>query len=76
MPPQLSEILKLSLPERVLWAETIWSSISAENKLIKTTPLSAKEKKLLDKISVEFEENPHIGSPWHEVKKRITSRKK
>ncbi|MEO8760175.1 MAG: antitoxin [Bacteroidia bacterium] len=76
MPPQLAEILKLSLPERILWVETIWNSISAEKKSFKTIQLSVKEKKSLDKIALEFEANPHIGSSWREVKKRVSALKK
>jgi putative addiction module component (TIGR02574 family) len=76
MAPQLTEILKLSLPERILWAEAIWNSITAENKSFDTIQLSAKEKKSLDKIAFEFEANPHIGSSWTEVKKRILAAKK
>jgi putative addiction module component (TIGR02574 family) len=76
MPPQLNEILKLSLPERVLWAEAIWNSISADDKSFKAVHLSAKEKKSLDKIAIEFEANPHIGSSWSEVKKRVLAHKK
>ena len=76
MAPQLTEILKLSLPERILWAEAIWNSITAENKSFKAIHLSAKEKKALDKIAFEFEANPNIGSSWGQVKKRILASKK
>jgi putative addiction module component (TIGR02574 family) len=76
MAPQLAEILKLSLPERILWAEAIWNSITADNKSFDKIQLSAKEKKYLDKVAIEFEANPHQGSSWKEVKKRILSAKK
>ena len=76
MAPQLTEILKLSLPERILWAEAIWNSITAEKKSFKSVLLSAKEKKSLDKIAIEFQANPHIGSSWNEIKKRILASKK
>lgn len=76
MAPQLKEILNLSLPERILWAEAIWNSITAEKKPFGSVRLSAKEKKTLNKIAIEFEANPHTGSAWGDVKKRILALKK
>jgi putative addiction module component (TIGR02574 family) len=76
MAPQLAEILKLSLSERILWAEAIWNSITVENKSFDKIQLSKKEKNYLDKVAIEFEANPKQGVTWSEVKKRILSAKK
>jgi putative addiction module component (TIGR02574 family) len=76
MAPQLAEILKLSLPERILWAEAIWNSIASENKPFDRIRLLKKEKDYLDKVAIEFEVNPKQGANWKEVKKRILSAKK
>lgn len=76
MAPQLKEILNLSLPERILWAEAIWNSITAEKEPFAAITLTAKEKNALNKISLEFEANPQIGSSWTTVKKRIQALKK
>ena len=76
MAPQLSEILKLSLPERILWAEALWNSIAVDSDTYKAINLSDEQMKRLDEIAAEFEANPTIGSSWEDVKNRIlTSRK-
>ena len=71
MAPQLAEILKLSLSERILWAEAILKSITAEDKSFDKIQLSKKEKNYLDKVAIEFETNPKQGATWNEVKKGI-----
>lgn len=76
MAPQLAEILKLSLPERILWAEAIWNSITSESGSFDKIQLAKKEKNYLDKVAIEFEANPKKGASWNDVKKRIISVKK
>ena len=71
MAPQLSELLKLSLPERILWAEALWNSIASDDKAYKAIHLSDEQLNHLDKIAAEFEANPAIGSSWENVKRNI-----
>ena len=71
MAPQLSELLKLSLPERILWAEALWNSIASDSKTTEAIHLTEEQLKHLDKIAAEFEANPNIGSSWEKVKARI-----
>ena len=62
MAPQLSELLKLSLPERILWAEALWNSIASDNNAYNAIHLTDEQLNHLDKIAAEFEANPAIGS--------------
>ena len=64
----LQNILKLSIPERILMVEAIWDSIaSKEDK----QELSDETKHLLDERLEAHKENPDEGSTWEEVKDRI-----
>ena len=64
----LQNILKLSIPERILMVEAIWDSIASnEDK----QELSDETKYLLDERLEAHEENPEEGSTWEEVKDRI-----
>jgi putative addiction module component (TIGR02574 family) len=71
MAPKLSEILKLSLSERILWAEALWNSIAMESKTYDAIHLNDEQINRLDEIAAEFEANPAIGSSWENVKNRI-----
>ena len=64
----LRNILKLSVPERILLAETIWDSISEKEVQVE---LSEETKQLLDERIENHKSNPIEGSPWNEVKDRI-----
>jgi putative addiction module component (TIGR02574 family) len=75
MAPQLSEILKLSLAERMLWAEALWNSIVTDKKSADAIHLTPEQEKQLDKIAAEFEADPSIGSTWESVKSKILSAK-
>lgn len=66
----MEEILKMSVPERVLMVEAIWNSI-AENE--EQVELSAETKQLLDERLEAHKNNPQEGSSWDEVKARIKS---
>jgi putative addiction module component (TIGR02574 family) len=64
----IQEILKLSVPERILMVEAIWDSIVDDDEKIN---LSAETIKLLDERINLHRENPEDGSSWSEVKSRI-----
>jgi len=63
---QVSEILQLSVAERIQIAEDIWDSISPES-----LELSETEKAELDKRLKNYEENPNDGIEWETLKKNI-----
>lgn len=67
----LSDILELSLPERILLVEDIWDSINLFPDAIE---LTEGQKRELDQRLEAYYKNPEAGSPWHEVRARIESK--
>jgi putative addiction module component (TIGR02574 family) len=65
---QVSEILKLSVAERIQIAEDIWDSISAFPEGLE---LSESEKIELDKRLESYQKNPNDGIEWETLKKNI-----
>lgn len=70
---QVSEILKLSVAERIQIAEDIWDSISANPENLE---LSEAEKAELDKRLENYKENPNAGIEWETLKKNILQSRK
>ena len=66
----MQDILKLSIPERILMVEAIWDSIAESEEQVE---LSAETMKLLDERLEAHNNNPNEGSTWDEVKARIKS---
>jgi putative addiction module component (TIGR02574 family) len=64
----LSEILKLTVAERLQLIESIWDSIAAEPN---TVPLTDEVPEELDRRLIDAETNPGIGRSWAEVKARL-----
>jgi putative addiction module component (TIGR02574 family) len=64
----LQDILKLSVPERILMVEAIWDSITENEGII---ALSDETKQLLDERMEAHLMNPTEGSNWEDVKNRI-----
>lgn len=64
----LQDILKLSVPERILMVEAIWDSISEKDDQVE---LSSESKQILDDRLESHRSNPKEGSSWSEVKARI-----
>ena len=75
MPPYLSEILKLSVQERILLVEAIWDSIASENNKSNSYKLSEEQIQILEEELTAYSRHPEEGSSWEEIKKRITARK-
>lgn len=63
-----SEILKLSVSERIQLAEDIWDSIATETEAL---PLTEAQRQELDRRLADAEANPGVGTPWDEVKARL-----
>lgn len=66
----MQDILKMSVPERILMVEAIWDSIAGNDEQVE---LSAETKQLLDARLEAHKLNPNEGSSWDEVKARIKS---
>jgi putative addiction module component (TIGR02574 family) len=63
-----SEILKLSVSERIQLVEDIWDSIAAEASAVE---LSDEIREELDRRLDDQEANPGIGHSWPEVRARL-----
>ncbi len=72
---QLSEILKLSIPERVLLVEAIWDSIANESNKKNAYQLSDEQINFLEAEITEYSKKPEEGSSWEDIKKRMLNRK-
>jgi len=64
----LQNILKLSIPERILIVEAIWDSIDKKEEQLE---LSNETKQLLDERLEAHISNSEECSSWNEVKARI-----
>jgi putative addiction module component (TIGR02574 family) len=63
-----SEVLKLSLKERIKLVEDIWDSITEVPEAI---TLTEEQKKELDDRLEEYYQNPNVGSPWAMVREKF-----
>jgi putative addiction module component (TIGR02574 family) len=65
----LAEIVKLEISERIQLVEDIWDSIAAIPDSVEITNAQCEE---LDRRLAAYHQNPNSGSPWPEVRKRIS----
>jgi putative addiction module component (TIGR02574 family) len=65
MSTQLSEILQLTIAERIQLAEDIWDSVAAFPEAI---PLTDVQKEELDRRLQAYTTNPNEGISWDELK--------
>ncbi len=75
MSAKLSQILKLSVPERILLVEAIWDSIVLENESKSNYQLSDEQINILEEEMAAYAKNPNEGSTWEEVKNRVKNKK-
>lgn len=75
MSPQLSEILKLSVSERILLVEAIWDSIANETQNVKPYQLTEEQMQFLEQELEAYKKNPDEGSTWEEIKSRMLKKK-
>lgn len=66
--PTLTQILQLSVPERIQLVEDIWDSILAVPESLKLTERQRQE---LDRRLQVYRKQSEATIPWEEVKKRI-----
>jgi putative addiction module component (TIGR02574 family) len=64
-----SEILQLSISERIQLVEDIWDSIAAVPEAV---PLTDAQREELDRRLAAYHKNPQSGTLWDEVKKRLS----
>ena len=68
MSRQLSEVLQLTIAERIQLAEDIWDSVAAFPEAI---PLTDAQKEELDRRLQAYTENPNEGISWDELKDKL-----
>ena len=68
----VSDVIELSIPERIQFVEDVWDSI---RNVPDAVELSNEEKKILDQRLKSYHESPETGSPWEVVKDRIREKK-
>jgi len=66
-----SDIVGLSVPERILLVGDIWNSIAEVSKEV---PLTDEQKRELDARLETCHQDPDAGSPWTVVRDRLRSR--
>ena len=64
----LSDVLELSVSERIQLVEDIWDSIAVGAEPL---PLTEAQREELDRRLDDYEKHPEEGSTWEEVKRRI-----
>ena len=64
----LSELLHLSVAERIQRVEDLWDSVAAHPEQVETAPEQLAE---LERRLAELDANPEGGESWDEVKARI-----
>ena len=67
-----TDVMSLSVPERIQLVEDIWDSIV---ELPDEVPLTDEQKVELDRRLDAYHLNPDEGSPWGMVRERIRSRR-
>ncbi len=60
----IQEILKLSVEERIEIVEAVWDSIAASPESL---PVTAAQKRELDRRLAEHRANPEAGKTWKEI---------
>ena len=66
-----SDILNLSISERIQLVQDIWDSIA---EVPDSVPLTDEQKAELDRRLDAYHKDPKVGSPWSVVRERLTSR--
>ena len=66
-----TDVLELSIPERIQLVEDIWDTITAQAASVE---LTEGEKKIIDARLEKYHQNPELGSTWKDVYKRIVGR--
>ena len=68
MSTELSDILQMSVAERIQLVEDIWDSIVADPESL---PLTDAQRQELDRRLEMYAQNPDEGIPWDELKEKV-----
>lgn len=68
MSTELSDILQMSVAERIQLVEDIWDSIVANPESL---PLTDAQRQELDHRLEMYAQNPDEGIPWDELKEKV-----
>jgi putative addiction module component (TIGR02574 family) len=68
MNTQLSEIMQLSVAERIQLVEDIWDSIASAPTEV---PLTKAQKEELEQRLAAYAQNPDVGMGWNEFKQTL-----
>lgn len=63
-----SDILSLSVPERIQLAEDIWDSVTEVPESVELSDLETEE---LERRLQAYHDDPTSGSPWETVRQRL-----
>lgn len=67
----LSDLLHLSVAERIQLVEDLWDSIAAEPEALELTQAQREE---IDRRLAEHDANPESAIPWEEVRAALQKR--
>jgi putative addiction module component (TIGR02574 family) len=68
----ISDVLKLSVSERIQLVEDVWDSIA---NIPSSITLTSQQKETLDLRLNSYHKNPDVGSPWDLVKEKLLKKK-
>jgi putative addiction module component (TIGR02574 family) len=67
----ISDLLHLSVAERIQLVEDLWDSIAAESDAL---PLTEAQRQEIDRRLAEHDRDPRSAIPWEEVRARLFER--
>ncbi len=70
--PSMTELLSLSVTERIRLAQALWDSIA---EVPESIPLTGSDRVELDRRLDAYYQNPEAGSPWPEVREKLKNPK-
>ena len=65
-----SDLMELSIAERIELVEDVWDTIAQFPEAVK---LTEEQRRTINERLEAYHKNPDAGSPWEDVKKRIRS---
>jgi putative addiction module component (TIGR02574 family) len=66
-----SDLMRLTVAERMKLIEDLWDSISADPEPM---PLTEEQEREIERRIVEHERDPSTAIPWEEVRERLRAR--
>ena len=70
--PNIEEIVKLSVAERIELVEDIWDSIAATPDLL---PLTDAQRQELDRRLADYRDHPNDVRSWQQVRSSLTKKR-